>query len=125
MRISRLFATAAAASVLLIGLAGCGASGPVVAPIVVSVGDLQGTTVEVPLNSTLVINTGDLAVDSYTAVIADTSVAEFVQGKVDGGATFNPGLTPRAVGATKVTLSNEAGGIQDVNFTMKVTPAGG
>ena len=124
MRLSRFAATAAAASVLLIALAGCAAPGPVVAPVVVSVGDLQGATVEVPLNSVLDIDTGSLDVDSYTADIADASVAEFTQGNTDGSATFNPAITPKKVGETKVTLSNKDGGIQDVDFTLKVTPAG-
>lgn len=127
MRIRRLLAAAAAASVLLVALAGCAAPGPVVAPIVVNAEDIQGGVVEVPLNSTLVINTGSLDVDSYSATIADPSIAEFVQGKDDGSATFNPGLTPKKVGETEVTLSNKDGGIQDVDFTLKVTPipAGG
>ena len=67
------------------------------------------------------INTGDLAVDSYSAEIEDPSVAEFVEGRDDGGATFNPGVTALAVGTTKVTLSNEDGGIEDVVFTVDVT----
>lgn len=121
MKLSRLLSAAAAASVL-IALAGCSASGPVVAPITVTANDLQGQTVEVPLNSTLVINTGDLAVDSYTAKVADESVATFVQGRSDGSAEFNPGFTPKKVGETEVTMTNEDGGIQPLEFTIKVTP---
>lgn len=126
MKLRHVLATAAAASVLLVGLAGCGAT-PVVTPVVVNSDDIQGSIVTVPLNSTLVINTGSLAVDSYTAEIADPSIAEFVQGRDDGSATFNPGLTPKKVGETEVTLSNKDGGIQDVVFTLKVVPvaAGG
>lgn len=107
-------------AVLALGLTGC-APTPVVAPIIVNVGDLQGKTIEVPVNSLLDINTGDLAVDSYTAEIADTSVASFVQGKKDGSATFNPGIKPLKVGETEVTLTNEQGGIQAVTFTVDVT----
>lgn len=127
MRLRRLLAAAAAASVLLVGIAGCAGNTPVVAPITVNANDIQGETVEVPLNSTLVINTGDLAVDSYTADVADTSVAEFVQGRSDGSAEFNPGFTPKKVGETEVTMTNEQGGIQPLEFTIKVTPvpAGG
>ena len=121
MSIRRLLAVAATASVLVAGLAACGAT-PVVAPVVVNSGDIQGSVVEVPLNSTLVINTGDLAVDSYTAEIADPSIAEFVQGREDGSASFNPGLSPKKVGETEVTLSNKDGGIQNVEFTLKVVP---
>lgn len=121
MRLTRFAARFAVASVLMIGLAGCAASGPVVAPIVVNAGDIQGSIVEVPLNSMLVINTGDLAVDSYTAEVADPSIAEFVQGRDDASASFNPGFTPKAVGETKVTMSNAQGGIQPLEFTLKVT----
>lgn len=127
MRLRRLLAAAAAASVLLVGIAGCAGNTPVVTPVVVNAGDIQDSVVTVPLNSTLVINTGSLAVDSYTAEIADPSIGEFVQGKEDGSATFNPGITPKKVGETEVTLSNKDGGIQKVVFTLKVTPvpAGG
>jgi len=37
---------------------------PVVAPIIVNTGDIQRATVTVPLDSTLVLNTGSLDVDS-------------------------------------------------------------
>jgi hypothetical protein len=126
MKLPRIVAVAAAASVLLIGLAGCAAT-PVVAPITVNANDIQGETVEVPLNSMLVINTGDLDVDSYTAEVDDASVAEFVQGKEDASASFYPGFKPKKVGETEVTMSNKNGGIQDLEFTIKVTPvpAGG
>ena len=125
MSIRRLLAVAAVAA-SLVALSAC-APTPVVAPIVVNAGDIQGSTVEVPLNSTLVINTGDLAVDSYTAEVADESIATFVQGKDDGSASFNPGFSPKKVGETEVTLTNEQGGIQPLEFTLKVTPvpAGG
>jgi carbohydrate-selective porin OprB len=120
MKISRVLAAAAAASIVL-GLTACAAT-PAVAPITVEVGDLQGETVQVPLNSMLNINTGDLDVDSYTAEIADTSIAEFVEGRDDGSATFNPGLKPLKVGETEVVLKNEDGGIQNVTFTLEVVP---
>lgn len=127
MSIRRLIAAAATATALLTGLAACAPATPVVAPIVVEAGDIQGTTVEVPLNSTLVVNTGDLPVDSYTATVADEGVATFTQGKDDGSATFSPGFSPKKVGETEVTMTNEQGGIQPLEFTLKVTPvpAGG
>lgn len=125
MSVRRLFA-AAVISVSLVALAGC-AGGPAVPPITVSANDIQGETVKVPLNSTLVINTGDLAVDSYTANVADESIATFVQGRTDGSATYNPGFTPKAVGTTGVTMTNSQGGIQPLTFTIDVVPiaAGG
>ena len=123
LRVVKGLATAVALTGIL-ALAAC-APTPVVAPIIVNVGDISSTTVTVPINSTLVIKTGDLAVDSYTATIKDPSIAEFVQGRTDGSATFNPGFTPKKVGDTTVTLSNKNGGIQDVVFELKVTPVPG
>ena len=109
---------------VLLALAACtSAPAPVVAPVVVNADDLQGSTVEVPLNSMLVINTGSLDVDSYTAEVADPSIAEWVQGREDATASFNPGFTPKNVGETEVTLSNSDGGIQNVEFTLTVTQA--
>lgn len=105
----------------VVGLSACAPTQPVVAPVTVSVGDLQGATVDVALNQVININTGDLAVDSYTAEIADPSILEFAQGKEDGGATFNPGLKPLKVGTTEVTMTNAQGGIQPLTFTVKVT----
>jgi hypothetical protein len=123
MKSPRVFAAVIAVSAVM-GLAAC-APGPVVAPIVVNTGDIQDSTVTVPINSTLVLDTGSLDVDSYTADIADPSIATFVQGRVDGSASFNPGLAPLKVGQTSVTLTNKNGGIQQVVFVLKVTPAAG
>ena len=105
----------------VIGLSACSASPPV-APVTVSVGTLQGATVDVGLNQVVNIDTGDLAVDSYTAEIVDPSVVEFVQGRKDGDATFNPGLKPLKAGSTEVTLTNAQGGIQPLTFTVTVSP---
>lgn len=70
--------------------------------------------------------TGDLAVDSYTAEIDDSTIVEFVQGRTDGSAEFNPGFKPLKVGSTEVTMTNEQGGIRPLTFTIEVTqiPAG-
>lgn len=80
--------------------------------------DLRNNIVTITLNGALVINTDSLERESYTAEIADPSIAEFVPGKADSN---NPGFEPLAVGETKITLANEQGGIQDVVFTLKVT----
>ena len=92
MKISKLIG-AAAALTLAMSLSACAQSNtPVIAPVTMDAGDLQGTTVELVVGQVLNINTGDLAVDSYTAEIADGSIAEFVQGRDDGSATFNAGI---------------------------------
>ena len=123
MKLSKL-AAATAVFALALGLSACAQQDPaVIAPVTMDAGDLQGETVDLLVGQSLNINTGDLAVDSYTGTVADTAVAEFVAGREDGSATFNPGVTALAEGTTKVVLSNTDGGIQDVTFTVEVSPA--
>lgn len=121
MKISKLI-SAAAVLTLAVSLSACAQANntPVIAPVTMDVGDLQGETVKLVVGQVLNINTGDLAVDSYSGEVADTSVAEFVKGREEGGATFNPGVTALADGSTDVVLSNENGGIQNVTFTVQV-----
>jgi len=104
-----------------IALSGCTQSESVIAPVTMDAGDLQGETVDLVVGQVLNINTGDLAVDSYSGEVADPAVAEFVAGYTDGSATFNPGVTALSVGTTEVVLSNSNGGIQDVTFTVEVS----
>ena len=118
MKTLRVSLVALAATALL-ALAAC-APTPVIAPVTMSANDLQGATVELVVGQVLNIDTGDLAVDSYTAEVSDSAVAEFVQGREDGSATFNPGFTAKAAGSTDVTLTNEQGGIQPLEFTITV-----
>lgn len=122
MKTLRVLATAALAVSATFGLAACSPS-QVLPPVMVNVNDLQGKTVEVHMATVISIDTESLAVDSYTAEIADPSVVEFIQGREDGSATFNPGFKPLKVGETEVTLTNAQGGIQPLEFTIKVVPA--
>jgi hypothetical protein len=109
MRTRALSAVVAGVFAVSIALSGCSQSNePVIAPVTMDAGDLQGETVE-------------LAVESYSGEVADPAVAEFVAGYTDGSATFNPGVKALSVGTTEVVLSNSDGGIQDVTFTVEVT----
>lgn len=120
MKISKLIGVAAVLS-LAIGLSACAQSNtPVIAPVTMDAGDLEGETVELVVGQVLNINTGDLAVDSYSGEVADAGVAEFVKGYEEGGTTFNPGVKALAEGSTQVVLSNSDGGIEDVTFTVQV-----
>lgn len=117
----------AAAVVLAAALSACGGGasdgpigGDVIAPVTMSVNELQGADVELLVGQVLNINTDSLAVDSYTGEVADSSVAKFTAGRVDGGAEFNPGVTALAEGSTSVTMTNEQGGIQPLEFTVTV-----
>ena len=114
---------AVAASLVVVGAAGCAAPTPEVAPVVVNVEDLPGATIEVPLNSTLVVITEWSDVTNYTAGIADPTIAEFVPGADTGEAAYSPGFTPKHVGKTTVTLSLKGSQVQEVGFTLEVTPA--
>ncbi|MFB8386023.1 hypothetical protein ACFC3F_02665 [Microbacterium sp. NPDC055910] len=122
MRITRI-AAACVIAVSALAFTACSGSigGDVIAPVTKGAGELEGTTVDLVVGQVLNIDTGDLAVDSYTATIGDPAVAEFVEGHEDATATFNPGITALAEGETEVTLSNSDGGIQDVIFTVHVT----
>jgi hypothetical protein len=117
-RTLRMLAVALVASATL-ALTAC-APGNVIAPVTMSANDLQGATVDLKVGQVLNINTGDLAVDSYEAEVSDPAVAEFVQGREDG-ATYNPGFTAKAEGTTEVTMTNEQGGIQPLEFTITVS----
>jgi ABC-type enterochelin transport system substrate-binding protein len=94
---------------------------PVIAPVTMDSNDLQAATVELVVGQVLNIDTGDLAVDSYSAEVSDDAVAEFVQGREEGGAVFNPGFEAIAEGSTEVTMTNADGGIQPLQFTIEVT----
>lgn len=121
---TRILALAAAAVFASLALAGCSSSGEdseVIAPVIMSAEELQGASVELRVGQGLDITTGDLAEDSYSAEIADSSIVSFSKGGERDGATFNPGLIGEAVGETEVTLTNEQGGIQPVEFTVTVT----
>lgn len=123
----RLFVSSALILIGVLGVSGCAASdeapigGDVIVPVSVEANDLQGTTVELIVGQVLNINTGDLAVDSYSGEIADTAVAEFFEGNATKGSETNPGVEAVAVGTTEVTMTNEQGGIQPLEFTVIVT----
>lgn len=127
MRSPKLVLAAVCSAAFALALTGCapGAADPentsVIAPVTESANDLQGATVELVVGQVLNINTGDLAVDSYEGEVADPAVAEFVQGGDDGSATFNPGVRALAEGTTTVTMTNQDGGIQPLEFTVEVS----
>ena len=130
----RVAASVAVASVLAIGalaVVGCssgGSSGDASAlpPMIVDLGDVEGTTVEVPVGGTIDLTGDDQTYTAWTADIADPAVVEFVPGRDDGDAQFNPGLTAKSEGETEVTLDNSETG-DSVTFTVDVVPkaAGG
>lgn len=89
-------------------------------PVIVDLGEVDGTTVEVALGDSIDLVGDDEHYTTWTAEIADPAIVEFVPGRDDGSAQFNPGLTATAVGETEVTLSNSESG-DEVAFTVVVT----
>lgn len=95
--------------------------GDVIAPVTLEANDLQGATVQLVVGQVLNISTGSLAVDSFQGEVSDTAVAEFSPGSDDGTVQLNPGVSALAPGAAKVTMINDQGGIQPLQFTVSVT----
>ena len=114
----------------VLALAGCSSGGTggssALPPVIVDLGDVDGTTVEVTEGGTIDLTGDDDTYAAWTADIADPDVVEFVPGRDDGSAQFNPGLTATSVGETDVTLDNGETG-DSVTFTVDVVPkaAGG
>lgn len=115
-----------AALALALALTGCAPPVPaespssVIAPVVLSVDELQGATVNLVVGQVLDIDTGDLPVDSYRGEVSDTAVLDFVEGRDDGSATYNPGVTALAPGTAEVMMTNVEGGIEELIFTVDV-----
>jgi len=92
----------------------------VIAPIMVDLKTANGTSVTVGMNNIVNLITGDTTVTDWKGVVADPKIATFIDGKVEGGATFNPGVSPKSEGTTKVTVTNSATGAV-VTFDLTVT----
>lgn len=109
-----------------VGLTGCttagGSGSSALPPVIVSLDDVDGTTVEVPEGGSIDLTGDDETFTEWTADIADPEVVAFVPGRDDGSAQFNPGLTAESVGSTEVTLENSESG-DTVSFTVDVVPA--
>lgn len=121
-KISYLAIAAIAAAFTLTACSSPAGDKTVIAPVTMEASELQGTTVDLIVGQVLNIDTGSLAVDSYSGKVADPSIAKFVAGREDASATFNPGVEALAAGSTAVTLTNEQGGIQPLEFTVSVRP---
>jgi hypothetical protein len=123
----RVAASVAVAVVTLgaIGLTGCSPAGnggsSALPPVIVELDDIDGTTVEVPEGGSIDLTGDEETATQWTADIADPEVVEFVPGRDDGSAQFNPGLTATSVGQTEVTLENGETG-DTVTFTVEVVP---
>jgi hypothetical protein len=130
--VRRRFGASAALVLAAVGglaLAGCSAGGgsgdsSALPPVIVELDDVDGTTVQVDEGGSIDLTGDDETFTEWSADIADPSVVEFVPGRDDGDAQFNPGLTAKSVGETEVTLDNASSG-DTVTFTVEVVPKSG
>jgi len=84
--------------------------------------ELEGQTVDVPLDSVLNINVGDADVTAFTAIIRrPVDRRSSRRGRTTGASQFNPGVRPLAVGETAVTLTDETGKLDPIEFVLRVT----
>ncbi len=90
----------------------------VIAPVIVDVADLDGTTVEVTEGNFIDVNVPMDSEALWTAKIADDMVLSFAPGGTDGSAVFNPGFEAVGVGTTEVTMTD---GTTTTTFTVNVT----
>lgn len=90
----------------------------VIAPVIVDVADLDGTTVDVQEGNFIDVNVPMDSEALWTAKIADDMILSFTAGGTDGSAVFNPGFEALGVGTTEVTMTD---GTTTVTFTVNVT----
>jgi hypothetical protein len=96
--------------------------GTVLPPIIADLNSIDGTTVEVRQGGTIDLTGDSETFTDWTAEIADAKVAEFVPGRTDGSASFNPGIKALAPGTTTVKMTNSTSS-ETVSFTVTVTAA--
>ncbi len=85
-------------------------------PVIAEVGELDGSTFEINSAQPLVVNAPDPT--EWTGEASDHSVAEFIPGKDDGSALFNPGFEARGSGSTDATMTAPDGTVY--SFTLVV-----
>ncbi|MFC6356379.1 hypothetical protein [Luethyella okanaganae] len=119
--IRRLLTAVVVAVAVAVGVCACGANNQVVPPVIVNLMSIDGTTVEVSVGGSVDLTGDDKTFTDWNAKIADPSIVEFLPGRDDGSAQFNPGLHALQKGSTEVFLTNSSSEAS-VMFTVTVTP---
>lgn len=94
------------------------ASAQILAPTIVSPGELDTRQATVVVATALVIAVPDGTEAEWTGTTADPTIADFSAGGASEGAVFRPGFQARKVGTTAATLSGPDG--QEIDFTISV-----
>ena len=117
-RISAIAAIALGAVLLLTGCTGDSAPQP--SPTqTIQIDEVASEEVTIAVGEELSIDAGDHP-EVYRAIVIDASVAEFVPGTAGSDAT-NPSLLGVASGESDIVLSDPAGELEDISFTLTVT----
>ena len=69
-----------------------GGGSSVLPPIIADLNSIDGTTVEFKVGGHIDLTGDSTTYKDWTGEISDPKVAEFVAGKDEGGASFNPGI---------------------------------
>jgi len=89
-------------------------------PIIADLNSIDGTTVEVKVGGHIDLTGDSTTYKDWTGEVSDPKVAEFIAGKDEGGASFNPGIVGLAAGEATVKMTNSTSN-KTVTFTVKVT----
>lgn len=123
----RFLTSAVAVSATALLIAGCSASDPiggqVIAPVTVTLTELQGSNIELKLNQALNINVPDGEEENFEAEVSNPEIIEFVQGTITDSMRTNPGFVAIKTGGSEVTLNpiNASSNIESIEFSVRVT----
>lgn len=106
---------------LVLALAGCAAPQP--DAVQLSIDELPGRTVELPVGSVLYIDTAGQEIDGFAASVADPSIVTYFEGAFTGEAGYYPSFTAAKIGTTSVVMSTD--GIPPTKFAIEVVASGG
>jgi hypothetical protein len=95
-------------------------SSSVLPPIIEDLNSIDGKTVDMKVGNNIDLTGDSTTYKDWTGEISDPKVAEFIAGKDEGGASFNPGVKALATGEATVKLTNSTSN-KTVTFTIKVT----
>lgn len=103
----------AGAVALALSLAACDSTpatsepigGNVITPLIVDYATLDGATLDIRVGQAISINVGDTDVTAFDGSVGDPAIAEWVPGRNDGSAEFNPGFRGKSVGETVATIT--------------------
>ena len=93
----------------------------VIAPLTVSIADLEGEDIELVTSQVLNITVGDSAVGSVSGGSEDEATARFTAGYVADSAEFNPGFEAIRAGSTKAWVTDASSGDTEITFTITVS----